>query len=149
MKKAIGLLSVVLALTIVTCSVTPVLSETIRDTFSRQPQLASLSRSVNDQAAADEEGTSGKESAQKEVAYADGKILIYNFTQLSMIGSGKSYQYEDGVSVTYALDADYQIVRDIPIPRHTLWQLPKRPRWCLSCRRRFREFRPIRRPKCA
>ena len=78
MKKAIGLLSVVLALTIFTCSVTPVLSETIRDTFSRQPQLASLSRSVNDQAAADEEGTSGKESTQKEMKTP--RLIQFNYS---------------------------------------------------------------------
>ena len=82
MKKAIGLLSAFLALAIVTCSVTPVLSETIRDAFSVQPRVASVDRSetdnhsVTDNAAAYEEETSGNASNQPEVAYDDGKILI-------------------------------------------------------------------------
>lgn len=130
MKKAVGLLSVFLALAILACSVTPVLSGTIRDAFSSQPQIVSVNQSAgeddrpeNDRSASDE-GTSGEVSNQKEVAINDGKILIYNYTQLSMIGSGKSYNYEDGSYAVYASDAEYMIVRDIPIPRHTLWQLP-------------------------
>ncbi len=131
MKKAVGLLSVFLACTIVMCSVTPVLSETIANAFSAQPQIASLIRSAgddrygNDRAEADEEGTSSEKGLDlKEVAYEDGRILIYNYTQLSMIGSGECFEYEDGNSAVYASDAAYRIVRDIPIPRNSVWQLP-------------------------
>ncbi len=123
MKKTIGMLSVVLALTIAVNAVSPAMSETIRNVFSSQPQVASVLGSPEAKAA-DGEETAEDASGEKEAAYEDGKILIYSFTQLSMIGSGKSYQYDDGVTAVYASDAEYKIARDIPVPRHTIWQLP-------------------------
>ena len=132
MKKTVGILSVLLALTIAVNAITPAMSVTIQKVFSPEPRVASVMDSVfsdeyvsgEDDAASNGKTATGTAPDKKETAYDDGKILIYNFEQLSMIGSGKSYTYEDGVTATYASDAEYKLARDIPIPRHTLWQLP-------------------------
>ncbi len=128
-KKPVALLSLMLAFLTGCSAVTPVLSDAFNQTVSAPALVASVNDAVNDQASPDpetddENAYDEKASDNKEVALSNGKILIYNYTQLSMIGSGKSYEYEDGVSVTYALDAEYKLARDIPLPRHTLWQLP-------------------------
>ena len=76
----------------------------------------------------------------KPPLYKDGKILIYHYSQLLMIGRGAAVTDTDyitnqtgngqqilsdgGQAVLYAPDADYQIVQDIPLPRHTVWKLP-------------------------
>lgn len=125
MKRTVGILSVLLAFLIAVNSVTPALTETIWDFFSLQPHAGSVNGDVGDYTVADDQKSNRKASDQKEVAYDDGKILIYNFDQLSKIGSGESYTYDDGVSVTYAPDAEYRLTRDIPVPRHTQWQLPE------------------------
>lgn len=126
MKKSFGILSLLLTLTIAVNAVMPALSETISKVFSPEPHTASVTggEPAEDYSVANREQTTGKESGKKEVAYEDGKILIYNYTQLSMIGSGKSHTYDDGVKVVYASDAEYRLAKDIPLPRHTLWQLP-------------------------
>ncbi len=132
MKKTVGILSALLSLTIAVNAVTPAMSKMIRDTFSREPQVASILDSaseydyvsVEEYSAAESGKTTGTASDKKETAYDDGKIMIYNFKQLSMIGSGKSYKYEDGVTAAYTMDAEYKIAQDISVPRHTLWKIP-------------------------
>ena len=132
MKKTVGILSVLLALTIAVNAITPAMSVTIQKVFSPEPRVASVMDSVfsdeyvsgEDDAASNGKTTTGTAPNKKETAYDDGKILIYNFEQLSMIGSGKSYTYEDGVTATFANDAAYKLAQDISVPRHTVWQLP-------------------------
>lgn len=125
MKKSVGLLSLILTASIAVNSVVPAMSQTIRDTFAQKPQTVSVNNAVGDYKLPDEEESTETESKPKEVAYDDGKILIYNFEQLSKIGSGESYEYADGITVTYDSDAEYKIAQNISLPRHTLWQLPK------------------------
>ena len=130
MKKKVGLLAALLAVLTAANSFTPILSGTIKDIFTTSPQTGSIDRSADDTSTddytlADKKKSAGTASEKKETAYDGGKILIYDFDQLSMIGSGKSYTYDDGVSATYSLDADYKIARDISVPRHTVWQLPE------------------------
>ena len=106
MKKTVGILSVLLALTIAVNAITPAMSVTIQKVFSPEPRVASVMDSVfsdeyvsgEDDAASNGKTATGTAPDKKETAYDDGKILIYNFEQLSMIGSGKSYTYEDGVA---------------------------------------------------
>ena len=132
MKKTVGILSVLLALTIAVNAITPAMSVTIQKVFSPEPRVASVMDSVfsdeyvsgEDDAASNGKTATGTAPDKKETAYDDGKILIYNFEQLSMIGSGKSYTYEDGVTATFANDAAYKLAQDISVPRHTVWQLP-------------------------
>ncbi len=124
MKKTMVILSVLLSLTIAVNAVTPAMSVTIQNVFSQQPQAASLNAYSEDYSSDDEPTADETFSNKKKAAYDNGKILIYDFAQLSMIGSGKSFEYDDGVSVAYTLDADYKLARDILVPRHTLWQLP-------------------------
>lgn len=77
---------------------------------------------------------------KKPAVYQDGQILLYHYQQLLLIGSGAPVTDTDyltnqcgagqqvlsdvGQAVCYAPDASYQIVQDIPLPRHTTWQLP-------------------------
>ena len=124
MKKAIALLSVLLAVLTGLNAVTPLMSDSVRAFFSVKPQTASVDGTAEDYAAPDTENTERKVSVKKQVAYDGKKILIYDFNQLSQIGSGKSHKYEDGVSATYSADADYKLACDIPLPRHTVWRLP-------------------------
>lgn len=124
MKKTFGILSSFLALTIAVNAVTPAMSVTIQNAFSPESQIASVLKSLENPSETADEEASQTALPEKETAFADGKILIYNYAQLSKIGSGTSFTYEDGVTATYTLDAEYQIARDIPLPRHTLWQLP-------------------------
>ncbi len=124
MKKKAGLLSLLLAFLIGCNAVTPALSGTIQNVFSTPARVSSINQSVNDYTVPEAETAEDTLSNKQEIAYAGGKILIYNYAQLSMIGSGKSYTYDDGVTATYALNAEYKIARDIPLPRHTVWQLP-------------------------
>ena len=71
----------------------------------------------------------------KPAVYRDGKILIYHYEQLLLIGSDqpvKDLNYlsnrlgsgQNIENVKYSLNADYEIVQDIPVPRHTKWKLP-------------------------
>lgn len=128
MKKTVGILALFLSLTIAVNAVTPALSVTIKNAFSPQPQTASVIDNIIENLEKEyeekEESAAVAVSNQKETAYDNGKILIYSYEQLSMIGSGKSYKYEDGVTATYSSEAEYKIARDITLPRHTLWQLP-------------------------
>lgn len=70
----------------------------------------------------------------------DGYILLYSFSQLlligsdqpvtdrdsddRMIGTGNRVEDTDGSPFVYSLDASYRIAKDIPLPKHTVWQLP-------------------------
>ena len=125
MKKAVGIMSLLLAFTIAVNAVIPTMSQSIKDAFLRGPQTASLNDFVRDYADVDDEAAAEMVSDRKEAAFSDGKILIYNYEQLSKIGSGESWEYEDGETATYAADAEYMLARDIPLPRHTVWQLPE------------------------
>ncbi len=125
MKKTVGMIALLLSFIIGFNAVTPVLPQTVSAAISPLPEVGSVDQSVGDYTLADYGEPSQTASAQKETAYEDGKILIYSFEQLSMIGSGKSYTYDDGVTAVYALDAEYRIAREIKLPRHTVWQLPE------------------------
>lgn len=66
--------------------------------------------------------------------YQDGKILIYTCDQLAEIGSGQTLTDasglavtdENGAEITYALDAQYAIAKDIELTGDMLqWQLPE------------------------
>lgn len=127
MKKSVGLLSLLLVFLTGCNAITPLLADTIRDAFSAPAKIASVSPDTDDYVVPDigqSAKTASSASEGKQTAYADGKIQIYNYAQLSMIGSGKSYTYDDGVTAFYAPDAAYRIAREIHLPRHTLWRLP-------------------------
>ena len=71
----------------------------------------------------------------KPPVYRDGKILIYHYNQLKKIGTNEPVKDTDYLTnglgsgntiagVTYSLSANYEIMQDIPLPRHTKWELP-------------------------
>ena len=73
--------------------------------------------------------------------YEDGAILLYHYGQLLLVGTnapvtdidyivnrcgdGQQVLSEEGRAVSYAPDADYRIVQDISLPRHSAWRLPE------------------------
>ena len=89
--------------------------------------------------------TDGFESEEPEAdippVYEDGTILIYHVQQLMLIGSGAALTDTDylsagtgagellfsdsGEPITYGLDSQYRLMSDIPLPRHTVWNLPE------------------------
>ena len=76
MKKAVGIMSLLLAFTIAVNAVIPTMSQSIKDAFLRGPQTASLNDFVRDYADVDDEAAAEMVSDQKEAAFSDGKILI-------------------------------------------------------------------------
>ena len=98
-------------------------------------------------------GTS--EEPEKQQVFQDGRIQIYNLKQLYAIGTdesvmtgdmeadtfgtgeevaypedGQADEEEDGsghagAAVTYSLDADYELVNNIPLESDVLWTLPE------------------------
>ena len=70
--------------------------------------------------------------------YEDGKICIYNYQQLLQIGTGTQMFSEDkdgnvgegdkvladGAELTYASDASYCLMNDIPIDMENVWNFP-------------------------
>lgn len=70
--------------------------------------------------------------------YEDGKICIYNYQQLLQIGTGTQMfsgdkdgnvgegdkVLADGAELTYALDASYCLMNDIPIDNENVWNFP-------------------------
>ena len=98
-------------------------------------------------------GTS--EESEKQQVFQDGRIQIYNLKQLYAIGTdeavmtgdmeadtfgtgekvaypedGQADEGEDGsghagAAVTYSLDADYELVNNIPLESDVLWTLPE------------------------
>ena len=70
--------------------------------------------------------------------YEDGKICIYNYQQLLQIGTGtQMYSGDkdgnigggdkvlaDGAELTYASDASYCLMNDIPIDNENVWNFP-------------------------
>ena len=90
-----------------------------------------------------EEGTSSPEQMvePENVAelYENGIIKIYNFHQLQAIGTGDPVRTSDreeetfgtgtevvneGKLITYASDADYMLMNEIPLPSGEMWTLP-------------------------
>ena len=72
--------------------------------------------------------------------YENGIIKIYNIEQLQAIGTGSSVRMNDtekelfgtgeevvdgGNAVTYASDADYMLMNEIPLTAKTMWTLPE------------------------
>ena len=72
--------------------------------------------------------------------YENGIIKIYNIEQLQAIGTGSSVRMNDtekelfgtgeevvdgGNAVTYASDADYMLMNEIPLTEKTMWTLPE------------------------
>ena len=70
--------------------------------------------------------------------YTDGKICIYNYRQLLQIGTGAQMfsgdkdgnvgtgepVLADGTELTYAADASYCLMNDIPIDMENIWNFP-------------------------
>ena len=70
--------------------------------------------------------------------YIDGKICIYNYSQLLMIGTGAVVYtgdkdgsigegepvLADGTELTYAADAAYCLMNDIPMDTENIWDVP-------------------------
>lgn len=70
--------------------------------------------------------------------YVDGKICIYNYQQLLQIGTGTQMfsgdkdgkvgegdkVLADGAELTYAADASYCLMNDIPIDNENVWNFP-------------------------
>ena len=70
--------------------------------------------------------------------YVDGKICIYNYQQLLQIGAGAQMfsgdkdgnigegdlVLADGTELTYATDASYCLMNDIPIDNENIWNFP-------------------------
>ena len=70
--------------------------------------------------------------------YVDGKICIYNYQQLLQIGTGTQMfsgdkdgkvgegdkVLADGTELTYAADASYCLMNDIPIDNENIWNFP-------------------------
>ena len=70
--------------------------------------------------------------------YIDGKICIYNYRQLLQIGTGAQMfsgdkdgnvgtgepVLADGAELTYAADASYCLMNDIPIDMENIWNFP-------------------------
>ena len=70
--------------------------------------------------------------------YVDGKICIYNYQQLLQIGTGTQMfsgdkdgnvgegdkVLADGAELTYASDASYCLMNDIPIDNENVWNFP-------------------------
>lgn len=70
--------------------------------------------------------------------YEDGKICIYNYQQLLQIGTGTQMfsgdkdgkvgegdkVLADGTELTYATDASYCLMNDIPIDNENIWNFP-------------------------
>ena len=84
-----------------------------------------------------EEGTSSPE--QMVELYENGIIKIYNFHQLQAIGTGNPVRTSDreeetfgtgtevvneGKIITYASDATYMLMNEIPLPSGEMWTLP-------------------------
>ena len=81
------------------------------------------------------EDTDETSEQTKPAVYRDGKILIYHYEQLLKIGTNEAVTDTDYITnqlgngntiagITYSSGADYEIVQDIPLPRHTKWNLP-------------------------
>ncbi len=119
-KKALGITALLLALILLLNIITPVMPEVLKEAVSPDSDDYTLTDVVKD-----DDSAITTLSEKSQFAYDDGRILIYNYSQLSMIGSGESVTYDDGVTAVYSADAEYKLARDIPLPRHTLWQLPE------------------------
>ncbi len=72
--------------------------------------------------------------------YQDGKIRIYHLKQLKAIGTNEPVRMTDnveadfgtgepvtvnGLDIVYSLDADYQLMNDIPLDTKQIWTLPE------------------------
>ena len=90
-----------------------------------------------DETIIDDENTSDTlEEANPD--YEDGKICIYNYQQLLQIGTGAQMfsgdkdgnigegdlVLADGTELTYATDASYCLMNDIPIDNENIWNFP-------------------------
>lgn len=90
-----------------------------------------------DETIIDDENTSDTlEEANPD--YEDGKICIYNYQQLLQIGTGTQMFFgdkdgnvgegdkvlADGAELTYASDASYCLMNDIPIDNENVWNFP-------------------------
>lgn len=90
-----------------------------------------------DETIIDDENTSDTlEEANPD--YEDGKICIYNYQQLLQIGTGTQMfsgdkdgnvgegdkVLADGAELTYASDASYCLMNDIPIDNENVWNFP-------------------------
>lgn len=75
-----------------------------------------------------------EESAPKQLRYQNGTIYLYDFDQLKLVGTNAPlldeitadpYRNEAGEPVSYGLDAQYTVAKDIVLPQGSVWQLPE------------------------
>jgi len=136
LKRLLSFISIVLILTYISDIVTPALAVSI-----------TYEEIVTDQFISEEDYTIQDIPTEAEVydceikpVFKDnGAIMIYNYSQLLLIGSGAELTVSDYINdnigmgepvfngedpVTYSLDRNYEIMQNILLPRHTVWVLP-------------------------
>lgn len=100
-----------------------------------------LGSSISDNNLQDGQGDSLVKWPDERIStyYRDGRICIYNYEQLCLIGSGKDVCAEDvsgneglggqvivdGEPLTYEADGDYYLMADIPLDTEMLWTFPE------------------------
>ena len=135
-KRAISVTALFLALLLLMQILYP-LSATADQTYSNE---AAGYYSDADTSGDDNAATVDLNESDLPPIAEDGFILIYNYSQLlligsdrpvtdtdsveSMIGAGSSSADGEGEAFVYSLGADYRIAADIRLPKHTVWQLP-------------------------
>ena len=131
------ILSILVATVLISNSVLPSVA---METTGEQGAASSRADTTEDYTLPNEEEYTESITAKETLPiFEDGLILIYNYHQLTLIGSGKNVTdldpYEDRIAtgsvvydkekpVTYSLDGNYQLAQDIALPRHTQWSLP-------------------------
>ena len=85
------------------------------------------------------EDNSEKNPEDNSALYEDGKIRIYNASQLNAIGTGRTVMSKDnvaeefgqgeavsadGTELTYSLDAQYELMGEIALEGEKMWNLP-------------------------
>lgn len=150
LKKATQLVAIVLAAVMSVNILTPTISAIDRETAKTTVTEANIEEGAEAQSESatareqseDKDGSSSKQKAEEAPVYRNGEILIYSYSQLTLIGSGvpltdedsqpdklgkgKSISSAGGDPVCYSLSSSYKIMQDITIPRHKVWTLPEK-----------------------
>lgn len=99
----------------------------------------SAEESAEEEAETDSEENSIEEEIDLSAVYEEGKIKISNIRQLQAIGSGAALTEQDnieetfgkgipveidGETVTYGMDSQYLLTKDILLDSQAIWQLP-------------------------
>ena len=135
-KKLLSGISCLLTMILIFSAVSPAF------TVSAEEAPAAEQTEYEDYAVPERDSGDEIQSPESHVppVYEDGVILIYNYEQLRLIGSGAELTDSDymaghvgegagllsgsGEPVSYGSDCRYRIARDIALPRHSLWSLP-------------------------